>query len=74
MRDGWNDDEKTVINDAREAGINSPMIFGYLPRLPEVHEPLRLGRRRDDEVDREASAARERRRDERDHPHARDLR
>lgn len=41
MRDGWNDDEKSVLNDARAAGINSPMIFGYIPRLPEIHEPLR---------------------------------
>lgn len=39
IRDGWSDDEKTVLNDARAAGVNSPMIFGYLPRL--AHEDLR---------------------------------
>ena len=40
IRDGWSDDEKTVVNDARAAGVNSPMLFGYLPRLS--HEDLRL--------------------------------
>jgi len=39
MRDGWSDDEKSVLNDARAAGVNSPMLFGYLPRL--AHEDLR---------------------------------
>ncbi len=39
IRDGWSDDEKTVLNDARAAGVNSPMLFGYLPRLS--HEELR---------------------------------
>lgn len=39
VRDGWNDDEKTVRNDARAAGVNSPLLFGYLPRLN--HEELR---------------------------------
>jgi hypothetical protein len=39
MRDGWTDDEKSVLNDARAAGVNSPMLFGYLPRLH--HEELR---------------------------------
>ncbi len=39
LRDGWNDDEKSVLNDARAAGVNSPMLFGYLPRLH--HEELR---------------------------------
>ncbi|MDN5940853.1 MAG: BREX system P-loop protein BrxC [Nitrospira sp.] len=39
MRDGWNDEEKAVLNDARAASTNSPMLFGYLPRLS--HEELR---------------------------------
>jgi hypothetical protein len=39
MRDGWTDDEKSVLNDARAAGVDSPMLFGYLPRLN--HEELR---------------------------------
>lgn len=39
VRDGWNDDEKSVLNDARAAGVNSPLLFGYLPRLN--HEELR---------------------------------
>ena len=39
MRDGWNDDEKSVLNDARAAGVDSPLLFGYLPRLH--HEELR---------------------------------
>lgn len=39
MRDGWNDDVKTVWNDARAAGVSSPLPFGYLPRLH--HEELR---------------------------------
>lgn len=39
LRDGWNDEEKAVINDARAAGTNSPMLFGYVPRLS--HEELR---------------------------------
>jgi len=39
LRDGWNDDEKTVLNDARAAGVESPMLFGYLPRLH--HEELK---------------------------------
>lgn len=39
LRDGWSDDEKVVINDARAAGVNSPILFGYLPRLH--HEELR---------------------------------
>jgi hypothetical protein len=38
-RDGWNDDEKTILNDARAAGVESPLLFGYLPRLH--HEELR---------------------------------
>ena len=39
LREGWSDDEKSVLNDARTAGVNSPMLFGYLPRLH--HEELR---------------------------------
>jgi hypothetical protein len=39
VRDGWNDDEKSVLNDARAAGVNSPLLFGYLARLN--HEELR---------------------------------
>jgi hypothetical protein len=39
VRDGWIDDDKTVLNDARAAGVNSPLLFGYLPRLH--HEDLR---------------------------------
>lgn len=35
VRDGWNDDDKTVLNDARAAGTDSPILFGYLPRLHE---------------------------------------
>jgi len=39
MRDGWSDDEKSVINDARAAGVDSPLLFGFLPRLN--HEDLK---------------------------------
>ncbi|MBK7210551.1 MAG: BREX system P-loop protein BrxC [Xanthomonadales bacterium] len=39
MRDGWNDDEKSVLDDARKAGVDSAMLFGYLPRLH--HEELK---------------------------------
>ncbi|MFH1495618.1 MAG: BREX system P-loop protein BrxC [Pseudomonadota bacterium] len=39
LRDGWSDDEKSVLNDARAAGVDSPMLFGYLPRLH--HEELK---------------------------------
>ena len=39
LRDGWSDDEKSVLNDARAAGVNSPLLFGYLPRAH--HEELR---------------------------------
>jgi hypothetical protein len=39
LRDGWSDDEKGVLNDARAAGVDSSMLFGYLPRLH--HEELR---------------------------------
>jgi len=39
VREGWSDDEKSVLNDARAAGVDSPMLFGYLPRLH--HEELR---------------------------------
>jgi len=39
MRDGWSDDEKSVLNDARAAGVDSPLLFGYLPR--RHHEELK---------------------------------
>ena len=39
VRDGWSDDERTALNDARAAGMNSPLLFSYLPRLH--HEELR---------------------------------
>lgn len=39
VRDGWSDDEKSVVNDARAAGVESPLLFGYLPRLH--HEELK---------------------------------
>ena len=39
VRDGWSDDEKSILNDARAAGVDSPLLFGYLPRLH--HEELR---------------------------------
>jgi hypothetical protein len=39
IRDGWSDDEKSVLNDARAAGVDSPMLFGYLQRLH--HEELK---------------------------------
>ncbi len=39
VREGWSDDEKSVLNDARAAGVNSPLLFGYLPRLH--HEDLK---------------------------------
>lgn len=39
VRDGWSDDEKSVLNDARAAGVDSPMLFGYLPR--RHHEELK---------------------------------
>ncbi len=41
VRDGWSDDPSTVLNDARAAGVDSPMLFGYLPRPSgQVHEDL----------------------------------
>jgi hypothetical protein len=39
VRDGWSDDEKSIVNEARAAGVNSPLLFGFLPRLH--HEDLR---------------------------------
>ncbi len=39
VRDGWSDDEKSVLNDARAAGVDSPTLFGYLPRLH--HEEMK---------------------------------
>lgn len=32
VRDGWQDDEKTVLADARAAGTNSPMVFVFVPQ------------------------------------------
>lgn len=39
VRDEWSDDDKSILNDARAAGVNSPLLFGFLPRLH--HEELR---------------------------------
>jgi hypothetical protein len=39
LRDGWSDDLPTVLNDARSAGLGSPMLFAHIPR--EHHEELR---------------------------------
>jgi len=39
VRDGWSDADNSVLNDARAAGVNSPLLFGFLPRLH--HEDLR---------------------------------
>jgi len=39
VRDGWNDDDKAVLNEARAVGVDSPLLFGFLPRLH--HEDLR---------------------------------
>ncbi|OFW00070.1 MAG: hypothetical protein A3F68_05125 [Acidobacteria bacterium RIFCSPLOWO2_12_FULL_54_10] len=39
VRDGWSDDDKSILNEARAAGVNSPLLFGFLPR--ERHEELR---------------------------------
>ncbi len=39
VRDGWSDDEKSILNDARAAGVDSPTLFGYLPRLH--HEEMK---------------------------------
>lgn len=33
IRDGWSDDEKSVLADARAAGTESPLVIVYLPRL-----------------------------------------
>jgi len=32
VRDGWNDDEKSVLADARAAGTESPLVTVYLPQ------------------------------------------
>jgi len=32
VRDGWNDDEKSVLADARAAGMESPLVTVYIPR------------------------------------------
>jgi hypothetical protein len=34
-----NDDDKAILNEARAAGVDSPLLFGLLPRLE--HEGLR---------------------------------
>ena len=39
VREGWSDDERSVLNDARAAGVDSPLLFSYLPRLN--HDELR---------------------------------
>jgi hypothetical protein len=39
VRDGWNDDEKSVLGDARAAGVDSPLLFAFLSRLH--HEELK---------------------------------
>ncbi len=31
VRDGWNDDERSVLADARAAGPESPLVFVFLP-------------------------------------------
>lgn len=41
VRHGWEESEKQVEADARAAGTESPMIFGFLPRLG--HEDLKQG-------------------------------
>lgn len=32
IRDGWEDDEKAVLTDSRQAGHDSPLIFLFLPK------------------------------------------
>jgi hypothetical protein len=32
VRDGWEVEEKTVLNDARAAGDSTAMVYGYIPR------------------------------------------
>ena len=39
VRHAWSDQEKTVEADARAASNNSPMLFGFLPRL--AHDELK---------------------------------
>jgi ElaB/YqjD/DUF883 family membrane-anchored ribosome-binding protein len=39
MREGWSDDEKSVLKDAGIAGADGTVLFGYLPR--REHEELR---------------------------------
>lgn len=39
VRDGWSDDDKSVLNDARAAGVDSPLLFAHLPRAH--HEEFR---------------------------------
>lgn len=39
LRDGWNDEDKAVLNEARSVGVDSALLFGFLPRMH--HEELR---------------------------------
>jgi len=32
IRDGWGENESTVLADARAAGTDSPVIYGYVPK------------------------------------------
>lgn len=32
VRDGWTIDEKSVISEAQKAGVESPLVFVYIPR------------------------------------------
>jgi hypothetical protein len=47
VRDGWSEDDKSVLNEARASGVDSPLLFGFMPRIH--HEELRqgIGRGRD---------------------------
>ncbi len=40
MRDGWSDEPASVLNDARAAGVDSALLFGFIPRLKQ-HDELR---------------------------------
>ena len=41
MRHGWAEQEKAVTGDARAAGAENPMLFGFLPRV--AHDDMRNG-------------------------------
>jgi hypothetical protein len=41
LRHGWSESEKRVESDAKAAGAESPLIFGFLPRLG--HDELKQG-------------------------------